>query len=116
MLVAIFPYHDMPGNAVHNGVIDNSLTLAQHNGHCCPSREHDTQIRQTKCPGHSVFPGVVLLALAPSLSLACGGDSSASGNMISSMIQRLTKIIPSHSHGDDMDQQSTAHVLLLVSM
>lgn len=83
--------------------------------HCCPSREVNNQIRHTKYPRHSDFPSwsrslARLPRSAPSLPLACGGERSASGNMISSMIQRLAKSAPSHSHGDDMARQSTAHV------
>lgn len=104
-----FPCHDIPCYAVHKEVVNDSPTWKQQGGHCCPSREVNPQIRHAKYPGDSDFPAFSL-AFAPSLSLACGGERSASGNMISSMIQRLAKNAPSHSHGDDMAQQSTAHV------
>lgn len=104
--------HAMP---LHKRVIDESLTLAQHNGHFWPFREHDTQIKlTTPLVGHSDFP---VWSCSPSLlRYRLPVVVTDSGNVISSMIQRLTKSAPSHSHGDDMDQQSTAHVFLSVSM
>lgn len=53
---------------------------------------------------------VVLIALASSPSLALVRVAPG-GNMIGSVIEGVTKVAPSHSHGDDMHQQATAHVL-----
>lgn len=49
-------------------------------------------------------------------AIACLGQSSAGGNMIGSVIEGVTRIAPSHSHGDYMHQQATAHVLRWASM
>lgn len=105
-----FPYHDMPCYAVHKAVTKVQPDEAEQSGHCCPSRKLNSQIRQAKIPRHSDFPD---WSCSPSLLRyrlpACGGESSAIGNVISSMIQRLTKNAPSHAHGVDMDQHLTAH-------